>query len=201
MPLSQTQANLRIRVRRLATFSIVYNSVEALISIISGVQARSIGLIGFGFDSIIEMGSALIIYWQFRFEMPFEREKKALRLIAYSFFILATYIALESTRALATDRKSGHTTLGISIAILSLLVMPVLSTAQRQAGRTLGSRAAIADSKQTLLCTYLSAVLLVGLVLNSTLGWWWADPIVGFFIAFLAIREGREAWRGDNCCS
>lgn len=79
--------------------------------------------------------------------------------------------------------------------------MPVLSTAQRQAGRTLGSRAAIADSKQTLLCTYLSAVLLVGLVLNSTLGWWWADPIVGFVIAFLAIREGRDAWRGDNCCN
>jgi hypothetical protein len=131
--------------------------------------------------------------------MPESREKTALRLMACSFFGLAAYVTFESVRALVTGHEPDPSTVGIALAATSLVVMPFLSWAQRRTGRALGSNAVVADSTHTLLCTYLSAVLLVGLVLNATLGWSWADPIAGLIIAAVAVREGVEAWRGENC--
>jgi Co/Zn/Cd efflux system component len=124
-----------------------------------------------------------------------------LRIIAISFFALAAFVTLDAVRALTGGEEAQHSTPGIMIAALSLAIMPVLSWAQRRAGRELGSRTAVADSIQTLLCTYLSAVLLVGLVLNSTLGWWWADAGAALVIAGIAVREGVNAWRGESCCT
>lgn len=187
------------RAQLLAGASVAYNAVEAIVAISAGVAASSIALVGFGLDSIVEMGSALIILWQFRHRMPEARERTALRLIAVSFFVLAAYVAFESVRSLLTGEAAEPSTVGIAVATLSLMVMPALSWAQRRTGRQLGSLTVVADSKQTLLCTYLSAVLLVGLLLNSLLGWWWADPLVGLVVAGLAVREGLEAWRGETC--
>ncbi len=124
-----------------------------------------------------------------------------MRVIAFSFFGLAAYVTVDAVRSLLGVGEARHSAVGIVLAAVSLAVMPVLSYAQRRAGRELGSLSTVADSKQTLLCTYLSAVLLVGLVLNSLFGWSWADPIAGLVIAGIAIREGVEAWRGDTCCS
>ena len=172
-----------------------------MLAISAGAIAGSTVLIGFGLDSMIEVSSAAIVAWQFAAPNPETRERFALRVIAYSFFALAGYVAFESIRALLGSGEVDHSTIGIVLASVSLVVMPFLSYAQRRAGRELGSSTAVADSKQTLLCTYLSAVLLVGLLLNSTLGWSWADPIAGLVIAAIAVSEGRNAWRGDVCCS
>jgi divalent metal cation (Fe/Co/Zn/Cd) transporter len=150
---------------------------------------------------VVEVGSAAVVAWQFAVADPQRRERRALRLIAVSFFALAGYVTVESGRALLGAAEADHSPVGIGLAALSLLVMPVLSLAQRQAGRELGSASAVADSKQTLLCTYLSAVLLVGLLANATLGWWWADPVAALAIAALAVKEGRQAWRGEACCA
>jgi len=158
-------------------------------------------LVGFGLDSVVEVSSGLIILWQFRHRLPESREHQALRLLAFSFFALAAYVSFESVRALVTGAHPEVSPVGIGLAIASLIVMPFLSWAQRRTGKALGSNAVVADSTQTLLCTYLSAVLLVGLVLNATLGWSWADPIAGLVIAAVAIREGVEAWQGKGCCS
>jgi divalent metal cation (Fe/Co/Zn/Cd) transporter len=147
----------------------------------------------------VEMSSGLVILWQFRHPVPESRERLALRLIGVSFFALAGYVTVESVRDLVSGREPASSLVGIGLAILSLLVMPVLSWAQRRTGRALNSGSVVADSKQTLLCTYLSAVLLVGLVLNALLGWSWADPIAGLVIAAVAVREGVEAWLGDAC--
>jgi divalent metal cation (Fe/Co/Zn/Cd) transporter len=151
---------------------------------------------------VIEVSSGLVILWQFRHPIPAERERVALRLIAVSFLALALYVVVDSVRALLGDAAGpGVSPVGIGLAVASLLVMPWLSWAQRRTGRALGSGTVVADSTQTLLCTYLSAVLLLGLVLNATLGWSWADPIAGLAIAAVAAREGVAAWRGENCCS
>lgn len=187
------------RTQLLAAASVSYNLIEAAIAITAGLAAGSIALIGFGLDSIVEVSSGLIILWQFRHPLPESRERQALRLMALSFFALAGYVTFESVRALATGHDPEPSPFGIGLAIASLLIMPFLSWAQRRTGRSLGSNAVVADSTQTLLCTYLSAVLLAGLVLNATLGWSWADPIAGLVIAAVAVREGLEFWRGEGC--
>ncbi len=188
------------RIRWLVAATITYNVVEASVAISAGTVADSTALIGFGLDSVIEVSSAAAVAWQFAGRDPEAREKIALRIIAFSFFGLATYVAVESIRSLLGQSEARPSTAGIILAAVSLVVMPVLSYAQRRAGRELGSLSAVADSKQTLLCTYLSAVLLVGLALNATLGWAWADPIAGLVIAAIAVKEGVNAWRGDACC-
>lgn len=188
------------RAQLLAGTSVTYNAIEAVIAISAGLVAGSVALVGFGLDSVVEVSSGLIILWQFRHPLPESREQKALRLMALSFFGLAAYVTFESIRALVGAQQPESSPVGIVLATVSLGVMPFLSWAQRRTGRALGSNAVIADSTQTLLCTYLSAVLLAGLVLNATLGWWWADPIAGLIIAAVAVKEGREAWRGENCC-
>jgi divalent metal cation (Fe/Co/Zn/Cd) transporter len=187
------------RAQVLAAASVSYNAIEAVIAITAGLVAGSIALVGFGLDSIVEVSSGLIILWQFRHPLPESRERRALRLMALSFFALAAYVTFESVRALVTGHDPEASPVGIGLAAASLLIMPFLSWAQRRTGRSLGSNAVVADSTQTLLCTYLSAVLLAGLVLNATLGWSWADPIAGLVIAAVAVREGLEAWRGDGC--
>ena len=188
------------RIRLLVGATIAYNVVEAVIALTAGTVASSTALIGFGLDSVIEVASATAVAWQFSGTDPEARERTALKVIALSFFALAAYVTVESARSLLSGETAAHSTVGIVLAAVSLLVMPGLSYAQRRAGRELGSASAVADSKQTLLCTYLSGVLLVGLLLNSLLGWYWADPVVALVIAAVAVKEGREAWRGDHCC-
>jgi divalent metal cation (Fe/Co/Zn/Cd) transporter len=189
------------RAQLLAGASVTYNLAEAVIAIAAGLAAGSVALVGFGLDSVVEVSSGLIILWQFRHRLPESRERQALRLMAFSFFALAAYVTSESVRALFSGGEPEASPVGIGLAIASLIVMPFLSWAQRRTGRALGSGAVVADSTQTLLCTYLSAVLLVGLVLNATLGWGWADPIAGLVIAAVAVREGVEAWQGEGCCA
>ena len=142
-----------------------------------------------------------MVAWQFSGRDPEAREKVALRAIAVSFFALAAFVTVDAVRSLVGAGEADHSTVGLVLAAVSLGVMPLLSYGQRRTGRELGSRSAVADSKQTLLCTYLSAVLLVGLALNSLFGWSWADPVAALVIAAVAVREGREAWRGDACCA
>ena len=194
------RAQLARRIRLLVAATISYNVVEAAVALSEGTRASSTALIGFGLDSLIEVSSAAAIAWQFAAPDPHTREKAALRFVALSFFALAIYVTVQSILALFGLSEPRHSPIGIGLAAVSLIVMPVLSLAQRRAGREYGSRSAVADSKQTLLCTYLSAVLLVGLLLNAFAGWWWADPIAALVIAGAAAREGREAWRGDTCC-
>ncbi|MFG2022947.1 cation transporter [Streptomyces sp. NPDC048825] len=192
------------RIRLLVAATITYNVIEAIVAITAGTLASSTALIGFGLDSVIEVSSAAAVAWQFsaREHAGREaRERTTLRIIAVSFFALAAYVTVDAVRALAGTGEAERSIPGIVLAALSLAVMPFLSAAQRRAGRELGSASAVADSKQTLLCTYLSAVLLVGLVLNATLGWSWADPIAALVIAAIAIKEGRDAWQGKGCCA
>jgi divalent metal cation (Fe/Co/Zn/Cd) transporter len=175
------------RIRLLVAATIAYNVVEAVVAITVGMLASSTALIGFGLDSVIEVSSAAAVAWQFSARdhaVRQAREKTTLRIIAFSFFALATYVTADAIRALTGTGEAERSIPGIVLAALSLAVMPFLSAAQRRAGRELGSASAVADSKQTLLCTYLSAVLLVGLVLNA-----------------IAVREGRDAWRGEGCCA
>jgi len=189
------------RIRLFVAATITYNVIEAVVAITAGTVASSTALIGFGLDSVIEVSSAAAVAWQFAGKDPQARERTALRVIAWSFFALAAYVSLDAVVALAGGTHAGHSTVGLLLAAVSLAVMPLLSFGQRRAGRQLNSRSAVADSKQTLLCTYLSAVLLVGLALNSLFGWAWADPLAALVIAVVAVKEGRDAWRGDACCA
>ncbi|MEV4280752.1 cation transporter [Actinoplanes xinjiangensis] len=200
-PAPQRRSVLSRRIRLLVAATMTYNVIEAIVAITAGTIASSTALIGFGLDSVIEVSSAAAVAWQFAGKDPERREKTALRIIAVSFFALAAYVTIESVRALISGAQAEHSSIGLVLAALSLAIMPGLSYAQRRAGRELGSRSAVADSKQTLLCTYLSAVLLVGLAVNSLFGWSWADPIAALVIAAVAVKEGREAWRGDTCCA
>jgi divalent metal cation (Fe/Co/Zn/Cd) transporter len=200
-PFAHRQAALRRRIRLLVAATIAYNVIEAVVALTAGTIASSVALIGFGLDSVIEVGSAAAVAWQFAGSDPERRERVALRLIAGSFFALAAYVTVEALRGLLGAGAAERSLVGIVLVAVSVVVMPILSFAQRRAGRELGSASAVADSKQTLLCTYLSAAVLAGLVLNATLGWWWADPAAGLVLAGLAVREGRNAWRGDLCCA
>jgi divalent metal cation (Fe/Co/Zn/Cd) transporter len=188
------------RIRFLVAATISYNVIEAVIALTEGTRVSSAALIGFGLDSVIEVSSAAAVAWQFAGQDPEAREKVALRIIAFSFFGLALYVTIDAVRSLFGFGEAQHSAVGIALAAASLVIMPVLSWAQRRAGRELGSLSAVADSKQTLLCTYLSAVLLVGLLLNSLFGWSWADPIAAMVIAGIAVKEGINAWKGDTCC-
>lgn len=190
------------RIRWFVAATITYNVAEAAIALSEGVRVSSAALIGFGLDSVIEVASAAAVAWQFAGRDHETREKTALRLIACSFFVLAGYVTVDAVQTLfGVGETARHSTIGIVLAAVSLAVMPILSGLQRRAGRELGSLSAVADSKQTLLCTYLSAVLLIGLILNSLLGWWWADPMAALVIAVVAVREGVHTWRGQSCCA
>ena len=194
-------AVLRKRIRIIVAITITWNVIEAFVAIAAGGAASSAALIGFGLDSIVEVLSAAAVAWQFSAPEPQRRERVALRVIAVSFFALAAYVSVDAVLSIVGPRQPEHSTLGIIIAALSLLVMPFLSWFERRTGRELGSATAVADSKQTLICTYLSAAVLNGVLLNSLFGWAWADSAAALIIAVFAVREGVEAWRGDACCA
>ena len=186
------------RAVRLAWATIVWNVVEAVVAIAAGTAASSIALIGFGLDSTVEVMSSVVIVWQFR-GLAEDRERRALKLIAMSFFALAAYVGVQAIIDLLRRSEPKSSTVGIGLAIASLIVMPMLARAKRRNGNAMGSATVVADSNQTKLCAYLSAILLAGLILNATAGWWWADPLAALAIAALAVNEGREAWRGESC--
>jgi divalent metal cation (Fe/Co/Zn/Cd) transporter len=200
-PAAARRAALTRRIRLLVATTITYNVIEAIVALSAGTVASSIALIGFGLDSVIEVTSAAAVAWQFADRDPQRRERTALRVIAWSFFALAGYVTVEAARTLLSATEAERSTVGIVLVAISVVFMPFLSLAQRRAGRELGSASAVADSKQTLLCTCLSAAVLLGLVLNAALGWWWADPVAALVVTVLAVREGREAWRGHLCCA
>lgn len=198
---SARRSTLQRRIRWIVTATIGYNVIEAIVAITAGTLASSGALIAFGLDSTIEVLSAAAVAWQFTRRDPERWEKGTLRVIAVAFFALAAYVIASSMLTLVWQIEAEHSPLGIAVAALSVIIMPFLSFAERRAGRELGSATAVADSKQTLICTYLSAAVLVGLLLNSAFGWWWADAIAGLVIAAFALREGIEAWRGDACAT
>ncbi len=191
------------RVQQLAWATIGYNTLEAMLAIGAGVAAGSVALVSFGLDSIVEVLSAVVVSWQFINSGAHHeaREERARKLVAAAFLALALYVTYDSLRALYESSHADPSPVGIGIAVAFLIVMPLLTLAKRRAGQELGSAAVVADSVQTLLCTYLSGVLLVGLVLNAGFGWRWADPVAGLVIAAVAAREGLETWRGEeDCC-
>ncbi|MDR1386243.1 MAG: cation transporter [Propionibacteriaceae bacterium] len=192
---------LRRRVRLIVAFTIAYNLIEAAVSIWAGSKASSAALLGFGLDSLVEVLSAAVVAWQFAQPDPERWEKPALRAIAVAFFALAAYVTVSAVLALAGVTRAEHSAVGLVIAGLSSLIMPVVSGLERRAGRELGSATVVADSKQTLICASLSVAVLVGLLLNLVWGWFWADSVAALVIAGFAVREGWEAWRGDSCAT
>jgi len=195
------RAVLERRIRLIVGFTIGYNAIEAVIAISAGTVASSAALIGFGLDSVIEVLSAAAVAWQFTRKDPERWEKPTLRVIAVSFFLLAAYVTVSAVLSLAGVTEPEHSTVGLVLTALSVVVMPMVSLLERRAGRELGSATAVADSKQTLICAYLSVAVLAGLALNSIFGWAWADSVAALFIAAFAIREGIEAWQGDTCAT
>ena len=193
---------LHRRIRLIVGITIGYNLIEALVALSAGAAASSAALLGFGLDSTIEVLSAAAVAWQFTRQDPERWEKPTLRVIAVAFFTLAAWVATSAVLTLSGvwDEPS-HSPLGIGVAVVSVIVMPFLSLWERRTGRELGSASAVADSKQTLICTYLSAAVLIGLLLNLWFGWWWADALAALVIAGFAIHEGIEAWRGDACAT
>lgn len=193
----------RLRLHRrsllLAYATAAYNLLEGVVAVVAGAAASSTALIGFGLDSFVEVSSALVVIWQFRSAAPEARERSALRLIALSFFALAGWVTVDAVRSLLGAGEVAPSPVGIGVAAVSVVVMPLLVWAKRRTGRELGSATVVADSMQTMLCTWLSAIVLVGLVLNAVLGWSWADPVAALVIAAVAVREGVEAWRGERC--
>jgi len=190
------------RARLLAWSGIAWHAIEAAIAILAGLAAGSIALIAFGADSLIESGAGLIVVWRFaggRAESDFA-EHRAQRLIGISFFVLAAYVAVEAGRNLFAGDHPGSSWVGIGLATATATAMPMLAAAKARVGERLGSSATKSEGRQNLLCAYLSVGLLVGLGANALLGWWWADPGAALFIAMIAVREGREAWRGGACC-
>jgi divalent metal cation (Fe/Co/Zn/Cd) transporter len=198
--LLMTPSVLARRALRLEYLTIGWNVVEATVALSAGVVAGSIALVGFGLDSVVEVFAASVVVWQMRGAVTRERDRQALRLIAVSFYALAVYVAVNAVRELVGGAETSKSVVGIVMAMLSLVIMQWLARVKRRTGEEMHSHTLVADSSETALCAYLSAILLGGLVLNTTVGWNWADPVAALGIAFLALREGREAWRGDSCC-
>lgn len=193
----ERRARLHRRVKMIVGFTITYNIIEAIVAITAGALASSGALIAFGLDSVIEVLSATAIAWQFTRKDPERWEQVTVKTIAIVFFALAAYVSTDAVLTLVGTETVDHSPLGIGIAALSLLVMPALAWFEFRTGRELNSRSVIADAKQLVLCIYLSGTVLLGLLLNSLFGWDWADPVAALVVAFLAVREGLEAWRGD----
>jgi divalent metal cation (Fe/Co/Zn/Cd) transporter len=193
------RSRLEARARLLAWVTIAYNIVEAVVAIGSGLVAGSLALVGFGIDSSIELFAAVVVLWRLRGEVE-DREARALKLIAVSFFALGGYVVVEAVRNLLSEADPDTSPVGIGLAFASLIVMPILARAKRETGNALHDHTILADAAETRLCAYLSAILLVGLVLDASVGWSWADPLAALGIAALAVKEGREAWKGHDCC-
>lgn len=188
---------LHRRVRWIVGFTITYNVIEAIVAITAGSMASSAALIGFGLDSMVEVASAIAVAWQFSRADPERWEKVTVRAIAIAFFALAAYVTVDAILTLTGQVEVEHSPLGIAIAVASLLIMPALAWIETRTGRELNSRSVLADAKQLMLCVYLSGTVLLGLLANSLFGWMWADSVAALVVAFLAFREGLEAWGGD----
>ena len=192
------------RGRYLEYFTVGYNSLEGLIAVGAGVVAGSIALVGFGFDSLIEVTSGAVLLWRLYADVDEARRERveaiSLRLVGICFIVLALYVALDSVWSLLKREAPHESLVGIILASVSLIVMPLLVRAKRNVARRIKSRALMADSKQTELCTYLSAILLGGLLLNALLGWWWADPVAALIMVPIIVKEGIEGLRGETCC-
>jgi divalent metal cation (Fe/Co/Zn/Cd) transporter len=190
------------RAKWLSWTSLAYMALEGLVAVVAGIAAGSIALIGFGIDSAIEGFASVIIVWRFtgRRTLSHQAEERAQKLVALQFFILAPYVAIEAVRALVNGSHPDESIVGIALAASSLIVMPLLGRAKQRIGGRIGSSATASEGKQNLLCAYLAAALLVGLLGNALVGAWWLDPAVALLIAYVAVQEGREAWRGDACC-
>lgn len=192
------------RGKRVEYFTIAWNSLEGLIGIAAGVVAGSVSLVGFGIDSLIEVTSGATLLWRMSVDADAERrernERLSLRIVGVCFLALAAYITYESVSNLRSKTAPQHSIPGIILACASLIAMPILSRAKKRVGRALGSAAMNADARQTDFCVYLSAILLVGLVLNAGLGWWWADPIAALMMVPIIGKEGFEGLKAKTCC-
>ncbi len=201
------ETNLHKKALILSYITAGYNIAECLISIFAGVMAGSIALIGFGLDSLVESLSGSVMIWRFRRhgkiseEDEEELEKRAARMIAVTFFILGAYVLYESAKKLIVHEVPHPSLLGIVIAIVSMITMPVLFSLKYKIGKKIGSRSLVADSKQTLACMFLSVTLLIGLGLNYLFGIWQADPIVGLVIVIFLLKEGYETWKEEEVWS
>lgn len=191
------------RARLLSWASLAYMGLEGLVAVVAGIVAGSIALIGFGLDSAIEGFASVVIVWRFTGSriLSAAAERRAQKLVAVQFFILAPYVSIEAGRALVNASHPDESLVGIALAASSVVVMPWLGRMKQRIGSRMGSSATASEGKQNLLCAYLAAALLVGLLGNALLGAWWLDPAVALLIAYVAVREGREAWRGDACCA
>ena len=182
--------------------SLAYMALEGIVAVVAGIAAGSIALIGFGLDSAIEGFASIVIVWRFTGwrTLSHEAERRAQKLVAVQFFILAPYVAYESGRALIEGARPEESMVGIVLAATSLVLMPLLGRAKQRIGARIGSSATASEGKQNLLCAYLAGAVLVGLLGNALVGAWWLDPFVGLLIAGVAVQEGRESWRGEACC-
>jgi divalent metal cation (Fe/Co/Zn/Cd) transporter len=191
------------RAKLLAWLGVGWHGVEAAVAIAAGVAAGSIALVGFGADSVIESAAGFILLWRLAASRAGSEaaEQRAQRLIALSFYVLAAYVGFEATRNLAVADHPDVSWVGVGLSVITLATMPPLAIAKARIGDRLGSSATKSEGRQNMLCAYLSAGLLIGLGANAIAGWWWADPAVGMLIAAVAVREGREAWRGESCCA
>lgn len=203
--LNETEAR-RAQIRRgklLEYFTVGYNSLEGVIAIAAGLFAGSIALVGFGFDSAIEVISGVALLWRLYGDADESRrelvEARALRIVGVSFFILAAYVTYDAITSLVRREAPDESIVGIVLAAVSVVVMPVLVRAKRQVARSIGSAALAADAAQTQICTYLSLILLAGLALNAAVGWWWADPIAALVMVPIIVKEGWEAIHGEHC--
>ena len=192
------------RGRYLEYYTIGYNSLEGLIAVAAGLIAGSIALVGFGFDSLIEVTSGTVLLWRLHADVDEARRERveaiSLRIVGLCFVVLAVYVTYDSVKSLIKREAPEESIIGIALAAVSLVIMPLLVRAKRKVARAINSGALMADSKQTELCTYLSAILLAGLLLNALLGWWWADPVVALIMVPIIVKEGIEGLRGETCC-
>jgi len=191
------------RAKLLAWLGVGWHGIEATIAVGAGIIASSIALIGFGADSLIESVAGTVLLWRFAASRVSSEnaERRAQKLIALSFYLLAAYVGIESVRSLLTLDKPDASWVGIGLSVVTLLTMPPLAIAKARIGEKLGSSATKSEGQQNMLCAYLSAALLVGLGSNALFGLWWADPATALLIAGVAVKEGREAWRGESCCT
>jgi divalent metal cation (Fe/Co/Zn/Cd) transporter len=206
VPLTRVDTGERARLERqarlLAWGGNAWHIVEFAIAVGAGIAAGSIALVAFGVDSLIEVAAGLTIVWRFSGSRlaSATSERRAQQIIAFSYFLLAAYVAVESVRDLASGNEPGVSWVGIGLAAFTAPTMPLLARAKRRVGHALGSAATVGEGGQNMICAYLSVALLAGLLLNALVGWWWADPLAALVIGAVAVREGVESWRGDACC-
>lgn len=190
------------RARALSWLSLVWMSVEGVVGLAAGIAAGSVGLLGWALSSVVEALASVIVIWRFTGARTVSEssERRARKAVAISFWLLAPYVAVNAIDKLLAGSAAEGSALGIVVTVASLVIMPVLGKAKHRLGAELGSGATVGEGTQNLLCAYLAGAVLIGLIVNALLGWWWLDPIIGFVVAAVAVREGRAAWRGEDCC-